>query len=82
MGALSARDLVLLLITAHELPEATEQEIAEVLAPLCSPLVGALASVTADTFRRTGSVATVAEGLRALADRLDPPGAKPHDTDA
>ena len=75
MGALSARDLALLLMTAADLPDATEQEIAEILAPLASRLVGALTSAN-DHFRPASSAATVAQKLRALADRLDPQGSE------
>ena len=54
-GALSAHDLALLLATADDLPDATEEEIADVIAPLASPLIGALVHSTERHVRPTGT---------------------------
>jgi Restriction endonuclease len=72
MGPLSARDLALLLIAAGDQPDATQEEIAEIIDALSSPLFGALAHTTEDHVRPTGSTAAFAQVLRALADRIDP----------
>ena len=72
MGPLSARDFTLLLGTRAELPDATEDEVAEVITALASPLIGVLARTGGDRMRPTGSPATAAGILRGLADRISP----------
>lgn len=71
LGALSARDLMLLLTMDAELPDATEEEIAEVLEPLASPLLDLVTSDHDGHVRPTGAATTAAARLRSLADRLE-----------
>ena len=71
LGALSARDLMLLLAMDAELPDATEEEISELLVSLSSPLLDIITSQGAGQARPTGTAATAAARLRALADRLE-----------
>jgi len=71
LGALSARDLMLLLTMDAELPDATEDEVTEVLASLASPLLDLVTVDSECRARPTGSAGTAAERLRALAGRLE-----------
>jgi len=73
MGALSARDLMLLLMTSDGLPDATEQEVDEVINGLNQPLLGIVDLYDADRVTLTGSRETAAKRLRSIADRLLPP---------
>jgi hypothetical protein len=78
MGALTARDFALLLGTQDELPDATESEIADIIAPLASSLFGALSPAGGDAVRLSGTRRTAAAMLRVLADRVDSsPDAEP-----
>ena len=70
MGALSARDLELLLSTSDELPDAVESEITPLLQTLASPLLGILSADERGAVRVTSSPVTGAAMLRLLAEAL------------
>jgi hypothetical protein len=71
LGSLSARDVMLLLTMDADLPDATEDEIADVLASLSSPLLDMLTCDDNGHVRCTGRAGTAAARLRALADRIE-----------
>jgi hypothetical protein len=73
MGPMSARDFFGALIDRDDLPDATTDEIEEILTALASPILGLLRRTDDGAVRLGTSPRTGADSMRRLADRIGTP---------